>query len=247
MSFPMEKLVRVQADRRFDAILSADPVLNALDGERYGRADEFAALAAVLGGRFSVSSSPVEFPALTPAVWAVLWMLESPFTRQKGASATEADADLFLFLLRCGVDKMPNLERLPDEADGFVYRAGINPEDAILSIRQMVHTAFRPLEMLPRRPGMSEPPSYDADWLTWIASTVCRETNFDADRVIFRLPLASCYYYVIQAARRNDAKNSIRRRSSGEVCEAIYRRTVELAEAFYNEVISHADDCKTRN
>lgn len=237
MPLSLRQLARVQADRRFNAILSADPVLDALDAEKYNRSEEFAALAAVIGGRFAVSDSPVEFPPLTPAVWAVLWMLESPFTRTNG-TATEADADLFLYLLHTGIERMPDLGELPTASAGFVRGNGMDPVDAILSIRQMVYIAFRPLEMLPARQGDTEAPCYDADWLTRLAATVCRETNFDADHVIFSLPLSSCYYYVIQSARRNNTKSSIQRRSDGEVCEAIHRRTMELAEKFYNEVLT---------
>lgn len=237
------QLFEVQADGRFDAVLERDPVLSALEAEKYDRSAEYAALTAVLGGRFSISGSDVDFAPLTPAVWSVLWMIGSPFTTRKPAA--ELDADIVLYLLHVGINAMPEPADLPEAAAGFIRRNSIDPADAILSIRQMVDTAFRPLEMLPPSGTETGEVRFDADWLTRLAATVCRETNFDADHVIFDLPLTSCCYYCVQAARRNGGKHRICRRSNDELCREIYRRTLELAENFYRETLHHADDSRT--
>ena len=238
-----EQLIEVQADGRFDAVLDGDEILDALEAEKYNRFDEFAALTAVLGGRFSISGSSVDFEPITPAVWSILWMIENAFAT--GEHPSELDADLLLYLLHTGLDELPDLAVLPDIASGFCRRNGIDPDDAVYSSKQMIAVAFRPAEMLSACRSAGEEVRFDADWLTGIASVVCRETNFDADHVIFKLPLASCFYYCVQAARRHDTKHCIRRRSSSELSKEIYQRTMTLAEKFYREVLHHADGCKT--
>ena len=73
---------------------------------------------------------------------------------------------------------------------------------------------------------------YDIDWMTRICSIVAQETHERASYVMFEMSLCACCSYFIQALKKNDTKNTIRKRSDTELCREIYEYTMKLAEAF---------------
>ena len=227
-----QQLFAVMRDERFQQLLGADRYLDELEAEKHNRSDEYFALLAVLGGGFRIGTVAVR--PLTAAVWSILWVTDNAYTKP-GAEPSTADTDLFFHLLREGVQSgFADLDTLLERSAGSVAAAGLDYAEARLALSQSVAVAFRPLEMLPGVSGDVEC-VYDADWLTRLVARVCKVTNLTPDRVMFELPLVSCCYYFIQAAREYDVKGLIRRRSNEEICEEIYRYTMELAERFYEE------------
>ena len=219
-------------DDRFQQLLEEDRYLDELEAEKHNRSDEYFALLAVLGGGFRIGAVAVR--PLTAAVWSLLWVTGNAYTKP-GAEPSAADTDLFFHLLREGAQSgFTDLDALLERSAGSVAGAGLDYNEARLALSQSVAVAFRPLEMLPGVSGGVEC-VYDADWLTRLAARVCKVTNLTPDRVMFDLPLVSCCYYFIQAAREYDVKGLIRRRSNEEICEEIYRYTMELAERFCKE------------
>ena len=227
-----QQLFAVMRDDRFQQLLEKDRYLDELEAEKHNRSDEYFALLAVLGGGFRIGAVAVR--PLTAAVWSLLWVAGNAYTKP-GAEPSTADTDLFFHLLQGGVQGgFADLDALLERSAGSVAAAGLDYDEARMALSQSVAVAFRPLEMLPGVSGDVEC-VYDADWLTRLAARVCKVTNLTPDRVMFDLPLVSCCYYFIQAAREYDVKGLIRRRSNEEICEEIYRYTMELAERFYEE------------
>lgn len=154
---------------------------------------------------------------------------------ETGAEPSAADTDLFFYLLREGVQSgFADLDALLERSAGSVAAAGLDYAEARLLVAVGgggVPGLWRCCRAFPATWSASMMP----DWLTRLATRVCKVTNLTPDGVMFDLPLVSCCYYFIQAAREYDVKGLIRRRSNEEICEEIYRYTMELAERFYEE------------
>lgn len=226
------RLFRAMQEPEFEAILASDDLLKAYEAEKHNPRDEFFELMTCLSRTFYVEGLAVQ--CITPAIWAYLYAIGSPFAC--GGEICEIDCDVALYLLHNGVKAIS--ASIVEDADGFCKKHGIPADVAERDIRSLIYMAFRPLEMLQSQGGSSDKPRFDLDWLTRLASVVCPLTNKTSDEVIYDMSLTECYYYCIQRARETDVSGDIRRRNSSEVNELIYKRTMELGE----EYLKHIDE-----
>ena len=151
---------------------------------------------------------------------------------------TEADCDLFLYLLRLpergGIPG--KLYELPARASGICGRSGLAPAEAAEALRRLCDTAFQPLEFLPPEEvsDSGEAVRCDALWLTRIAGIAAREANVTLEAAMHDLPLATvCCCYANRLARCfADAGKTLRRRPDAELARRISARIAELEERF---------------
>lgn len=216
-------------DDEFQKILEDDPVLDEIERSRYSRQTAFFELMSVMSRVFAIDGVPVS--VITPAVWAYLFAIGSPYCT--GEEIQPLDTDIFLHILHEGVAKMDR--DMVERAAGFCERHHIDHKTAEGDLKTLIWLSFRPLEMLPQHGGASEEPRYDLDWLTHLVSVVSPMTGKTSDEVIYDTSLCECLYYVVQQARQYDYKGEIRRRNTAEYNEAVYRRTMELGRQYWEE------------
>ena len=228
---PVEQLKILAASEEFQKILAQDPVLEALEAEKYDPREEYGALADVFS--FHTDFYGISVPPLSPALWSYLWATRNNYAHDI-AAVVPPDTDIFLFLL---VNGLRNLEKTPAQvaaaAAGYCEKWKLDYGKAHEFLCSMIVRAFKPLEMLPAANGSPGGPNvFDADWLTRICSIVSRETGEKVSDVMFDMSLHACCCYFIQAMRRHDTKHLIRRRTDGEICREIHQRVMQLAEEF---------------
>ena len=236
-----DKQIFLARSPEFQRILKEDPVLIELGRTHIDRGEELLSLVEMFRGTLRIGSVTVQ--PITPALWSLLWCVGNRYTTDI-QKVDELDTDVFMYLLALGVRRLDiEWELLPVKASGFCKAHGIDILVAVQEIVQMINLAFRPLEMLPYTVATEDPDGrrFDAEWLSQLTATVARETNETAREVMFDMPLSTCYYYYVNAMRRNDIKGLIRRPSSVEVNQAILARVDELGEQFCKE---HMPSCQ---
>ena len=223
------------ASPEFSAVLAADPVIRELRASLFDRKDLIPAAfdAILLTGGERIGKLPVR--PLTPAKWAFLWAVDSPFVTGTEKRISDMDLDIFLFVLACHDLRQMDfpLTRLPVEARDFLTATGLDAEQAAAEIQAVIRNAFSPLAMLPHSDGGSGEAFYDGAWLAWIASIAVRESGMPYDRVVHDLPLSLvCQLYVAWRRREGVDGDKIRRPQNGEVLDRINARVNELGKAF---------------
>lgn len=215
----------------FQQLLASDPELCELEAQQYDPAAEFYAMLEMLRGTFTIGSSIIQ--PLTPAIWAFLWGIGNHYAGDM-KKITEADTDVFLFLLANGVKNLNcTPAELPALASGFCPASGLDYPDAVKELIRVINAAFRPFEMMPKtNANASTPARYDAFWLAQLCSIVAQETGETANAVMFGMPLSACHYFFVNYIRRNDPKSNVRRRTPGEIQKEIFERVNVLAEDF---------------
>lgn len=229
-----EQQIFLARSSEFQKLLEEDPILLELGRERIDRGEELLSLQEMLGGLLRIGDLAVQ--PITPALWSFLWVIGNRYTTEI-TKVDELDTDIFMFLLSHGIRALDfELDELPVRASGFCAAHGLDVLDAVRELVRTINCAFRPLEMMPM-PVNADPDArrYDADWLANITGVVARETGETAREIMFNMPLSTCFYYFVNAERRNDTKGIIRRRTPAEVNAAILARVDELGEAFCKE------------
>ena len=92
-----EQLRQLAASGEFQELLQNDEHIKKLEALKYNPRDEYIALSDVLGWNPMFRS--LKLNRLTPALWAFLWTLRSPYTQEEMYKADELDTDIFLYLL----------------------------------------------------------------------------------------------------------------------------------------------------
>jgi len=230
----VEQQIFLARSPEFQRIIKEDPVLIELGRTHIDRGEELLSLQEMFRGTLRIGDVIVQ--PITPALWSLLWCIGNRYTTDL-QKIDELDTDVFMYLLALGVRRLDiEWELLPVKASGFCKAHNIDILDAVQELVQTINLAFRPLEMLPQ--AVAEDPEgrrFDAEWLAHLTATVARETNEPAREVMFDMPLSTCYYYYVNAMRRNDLKGLIRRPSSAEINQAILARVDELGEQFCKE------------
>lgn len=228
-----KELFAVMQDDEFEKILNADQVLDELERSKYNRQDEYFQFLNVTGNLFKICGIHVQ--PLTPAIWCFLWILENGYTLRT-KPVTNEDTDMFLYIISHGIKNIGNsLTELYFDSKEYCSQNNIAYDEAQIDIKTTIGLTFKPLEMVPNLSSTEhlEENVFDVDWLTRICSIVAEETNYTPEYIMFQMSLNSCYYYYVNHLRKNDTKNLIRKRTSGEINQAIYERTVELAQQYY--------------
>lgn len=220
------ELFKAMLSPEFQRIIGDDPVLEALEQEKFNERDEYFELMMALSRVFTIDGVVVS--CITPAAWAYLYSIGNAYAA--GGTVREADTDIMLYVLHNGVGSID--AKLAERAAGFCASHGMDYASAEKDLRTMVYLSFRPLEMLGGGSPGGERARFSLDWLTHVVSVVSPLAGLTAHQVMYDTSLTECFYYLIQKARQGDAKDEIRRRNSGEINEAIWLRTMELGREF---------------
>ena len=225
-----EQLKFLAASAEFQKLLEEDEHIRELEASKYNRREEYLSLVDVL--LLPSGIGPLRISPVTPAVWSYLWVIGNGYTGDI-RKADDIDTDIFLYLLSHDLRELCYTPaELTGAAIGYCGKNGIDYETAGNRICEMIAQAFRPLRMLPETSSNGGGTNvFDADWLTRLCSIVAQETHEKASSVMFEMSLCACCYF-IQALRKKDTKNMIRKRSDAELCREIYEYTMRLAEAF---------------
>ena len=213
----------------FDAVLAHDPVLKELDAARIDYARERELLHESLGGVWSVGN--IDVPPLTPAVWSILWVLKSPFTR-KNSQIRVIDVAVFLYLLSHPLSDI-HLSTVEEDAKAAGAEWGL-PEDAPAmteELLQLLEIAFSPLKMLPETVSNGEE-IFDSDWLLSVCSTAAAESGETLHAVMTDFPLSVVFGLLVVRARKANPGNRYTKRSPEWVSKKELERTNELAAEF---------------
>ena len=227
------EIYQAMLDDEFRELLNNDPVLDELEKQKYNPKTSYFELMMAISKVFMIDGVTVS--CITPAIWAYLYAIDSPYTNN--GEIHEIDTDIVLYILHNGIQKVD--KDLIDKADGFCKEHQINPDTAEFDIKNLIYLSFRPLEMLVNQAKTDEKTRFDLDWLTHIVSVVSPLTGKTSDEVIFDTSLCECLYYCIQRAREFDYKNEIRRRNSDEINAEIYQRTMSLGREYWEKNYKH--------
>lgn len=227
---------RILAGEGFNALLAQDAELKRLDGLKYDKTLESRFLMEVLGvGDFRVGKLPIR--PLTAAKWAFLWMLESPFAIGGAPGATDIDVILYVLSAWDLRDMAVAPHEIPAAASGYRFATGIPLEEVLADVRQIVHTAFLPLEMLPVSADTStEPERFDGIWVTHVAGLAARESGMPFTYCLHRMSLAAvCGFFITWRRREGVDADQIRRRPSADIEAQISARVDALATEFLSK------------
>ena len=225
-----EQFAALAASVEFQNELKTDPILRELENSKYSNPGELANLFDLFGTPCSILGTPVQF--LSPAVWAFLSALESPYTRWKEPS--ESDTDLFFFLLCNGVKfENRNFAEIAEKSFGFCKNKNLNWIEVKKHLFGLINRSFSPLNMLPPSPvGEGSKASFNSFWLAGTVSLTARMTGLPVHSVMFDMPLSACFHYNLVYIRENSPKRTVRPRTTSEIDKQIIDRTMELGEQF---------------
>ena len=229
---------RILAGKEFNLILAEDPEIKRLEGLKYDKTLESRVLMEIMGlvGGYHIGKLPC-LP-LTAAKWAFLWMVDSPFVI--GGAAGPAEVDLILYILsEPDLRKIPcGVHEIPAVASGYAFATGLRTEDIFSEIRGIIHTAFQPLEMLPRSDGAGESERFDGVWATHVAGLAARESGMPFDYCLHQMSLSAvCAFFVNWRKRESSDSEQIRRRPSAEIEEKISERINALSKEFLKKKV----------
>lgn len=221
-----QAVINLTKDKEFQKRFAEDKILDSLEQEKYNPTDQYFALLNVLNGKFVIGK--YEINSITPAVWSFLYITKSPFV-VKTKSVSEFDVDYVLYILTKGLqDAGSDPEQIYMNSIGFCKKNGIDVEDAIKTIFDLIKISFRPLKMFsaPANVVQSQP-RFDADWLTGLVAKVHQVTGLPPKTIINEMSLTECCYYFAQYSRMNSTQE-IAMRSDEEIMDAMAKRTVDL-------------------
>lgn len=223
------QIMQVMLDDKFQQILQNDKVLNELEAQKNNKLDEYYELSCILFKRFKIAG--ITCIPITPIIWCFLYCIKNRIVC--GGAVNKDDVDEFLFLLHNGIQVLD--QDFLKNAHGFCDKNDIDYEFALSEILDMIKLSFRPLEMFPRPSVKDQDVRFNVDWLTKIVGMACKVCNKTSDQVMLNMSLCEALYYVVQSSRENDIDNSIKRRNSDQINEAIYLRTMQLGKQYYED------------
>jgi hypothetical protein len=230
-----DAIVKLTTDDVFQHRFGTDSVLNSIDEMKENLPEEYKSILAVLELNSFIEGKAA--PSITPGMWALLWIAQSPFViNEKYADCKDTDIDFFLYLLYEGIGT-GNLSELFAKSINYSKEVlKITLEEAVNIILKSIKYAFRPLKLFPsgNNAGNTKP-EYGADWLSSLVVRVHEMTGYTPTYILKNLSLTACCYYFAQW-RRKQGDQSIYKRSDKEIlemqdercCELICERLVEL-------------------
>lgn len=222
------EIMLAMQDDAFQTILENDEIIQKLEKQKYHEEEEYWQLMTIFTGKNQLGNTV--FNTISLGMWAFLYSIKNPYI--VGGEKQRKDTDLFLYLLYRGFDGIK--ETLFEDSKDFCIKHEIGYTQASLYLLQMIDLSFRPLQMIGQSNSTGEPPHFNLEWVTMISSIVYRNTGCDRHFILYKMSLLECMYYVINELKRNDVKNTIKRRNSAEIDGAIFQRTYELGQIYYN-------------
>lgn len=223
------------AGPEFNRILAEDPVLADLESRKNDRPMDSHVLIETMGiGSFHIGSLPVK--PLTPAKWAFLWLLESPFVVTGKAGIT--DLDILLYILSCPDLRTMDvaLSDIPAAASGYTAATAQPIAETVHDAQTFVRAALYPLALLPMQgeTDSSAEPAYDAIWVTRIAGIAARESGHDYMFCLHDMSLSACCAFYANWRAREDGI-TLKLHNSKETEAAIQQRIAVLTEEFLKQ------------
>lgn len=234
----IEKLPK---DQEFQQRFGTDSVLDELDAELFNPAESLKDLLTTLNFKYELNGR--QYNNITPVVWSYLWCIESPFVKESPKPPTQADVDLFFYVLENGVEDS-NVIKNTTNAIGWCERHKLNVNEAVEIIRHLIKNAFSPLKMFPSTKNVvgKQMALFDADWITSLCARVHAVTGYAPDYVMNNMSITAACYYYIQYSRMQGVEH-IERRPDEEIlrlqderaCTLVIDRLIEL------NVVTEAD------
>lgn len=221
-----EAIRGLTVDKVFQDRFAKDPVLDELDEEKFDPKQSYQEFNALINNTLKIEEK--EFKQLTPAVWTYLWCTENPIVKKMSKAVTQADIDMFFYVLDNGVDNDP-LVKIATNSFEYCKKNDIDEKIQIGVINTLIDIAFSPLRMFPstRTNIIQEDPIYDSDWLSSMVARVHSVTGYKPDYIMNELSLTACCFYYAQYARMQGVQN-ISRRTSNEILKAQSERSCVL-------------------
>lgn len=227
----IEKLPK---DKEFQARFGADPELGELDAELFNATESLRDLLSTFNFEYELNGK--KFNNITPAIWAYLWCIESPFVKETPKQPTQADLDLFFYTLENGV-KNSNVMQNTSASFGWCSKHNLKIEEAVEAVKRLVSSAFAPLRMFPSTKNVvgKQMSLFDADWLTSLCSRVHAVTGYAPNYIMHKMSITAACYYYIQYSRMQGVEH-IERRPDDEIlklqderaCTLVIDRLIEL-------------------
>lgn len=213
-----QEVLKLTQDKEFQDKFSHDPVLDELDDEANGAKQIFPEFLSTIN--FKLRHNGKEYNNLTPIVWGYLWCIESPIIRDVKKNATQADLDLFFYVLENGIADIPLIE-MAAKAANFCKIKNITLQEASEVMHLLASNAFKPLHMFPEiKTSMTKSePVFDADWLTALVSKVHAVTGYAPDYIMNKLSMTACCFYYVQYARMQGVEH-VEKRAPEEISMA---------------------------
>lgn len=216
-------IVALTTDEEFQKRFATDPILDELDQQKFNKAEQIKLLQILTTKKLTVSNITVK--AITPAVWAYLWLIESPFVVQN-KQITETDIDIFMYILENGIEQCDPLNSV-SKSFGYCESKNIDYGQAAEIIFLLIKLSFKPLCLFPKVYGQKNSLLYDTDWLTSVIAKVHSVTGYNPDTIMNEIPLTAICLYFAQYARIN-GNEAIYKRSPEELLIAQDQRCCEL-------------------
>lgn len=236
MSLTDEQKLFLASSPEFDEVLQKDPVLADLDACRIDYERERDLLHEVFHGTWTVAGG-VPVAPITPAVWAVLWAMKSPFVTRGKTAVRVIDVAVFLYLLAHGVSSL-NFSTLEEDAkkEGAAYGLPEDAEAVAGELADLVEVALAPLRMLPEgRDVYDDEVVFDSDWLLSVCSVAARESGITLEKAMTDLPLSVVFGLLVVRARKSTPDKHYSKRSPEWVSKKELERVNELSEDFVKQ------------
>lgn len=213
-------------DEVFQNTFGHDSILDELDDEKNNLKQSFPEFLSTVN--FKLRHNGKEYNNLTPMVWGFLWCIQSPLVRNMKKNATQADIDLFFYVLENGVDDCPLVD-MAAKAINFCANHNISIDEASDVMHLLASRAFAPLKMFPAvaTSETQSEPVFDSDWLTALVSKVHTVTGYTPDYIMNKLSMTACCYYYVQYARQQGVEH-IEKRPPEEILKAQSERSCVL-------------------
>lgn len=143
-----EAITKLTCDDEFQHRFATDKRLDEIDEMKENLPDEYKSILSVLECETFVEGKVVKH--ITPAMWAILWIAQSPFAlAEADANFTINDIDFFLYLLYEGIGD-GNIAELFTKSIGYSSTVlKIEIEEALTIVINSIKHAFRPLKLFP--------------------------------------------------------------------------------------------------
>lgn len=222
------QILQVMQDDDFQKIISEDEILNGLEKEKYNPHDQFLELINITSKKY-IFGNKLCVNTITPYTWCLMQSLGNHYVTNE--PIRDIDTDMFLYIL----SKKPTqiTDNVVSDSVDFCAKNGLDYTDVKQDIQRIIYINFRPLQMLNSVGDNNDVVLYNTDWLTGLVSIVSKTTNQQTRYIMYQMALGECFAYAVQNLRQYD--NNIRRKNSGQINQAIYLRTMQLGQEYYNK------------
>lgn len=229
-----KEILLATQDDAFQKLIAEDAILLDLESQKYNRQSEyFSLMFQIKQSKFYISG--IEIKTFNLIKLSLLWILENAFVL-KNKKVENEDIDIFMYLATLNFNEFDeSLVSIYANSKDYCLLNSLDYDETKNDIYSFINLQFKAFEMLPRTNVTSNENVFDVDWLTHLTSIVCGMTNLTSEYVQESLSINTCLYYYVQKIKENDIHNEIKRKTSDEINEEIFRRSMQLASEYYQK------------